>query len=180
MDAAARPVKNQEQCSPIWALSNKSSPEDDWFIVAGNMLLLSEPQPVNCDTVDSDYKGELMNNGFRFRREEYNAHGDISQLHRKKTALAWLPVPLTNRLLRLQWHSNVCPYLPRQTSPHSNRTRVRICAGSTIRGGGGWECETHVGLHVLTHVSHSSCSSHSSAHIGPLFQRARVAQGRSL
>ena len=66
MDAAARPVKNQEQCSPIWALSNKSSPEDDWFIVAGNMLLLSEPQPVNCDTVDSDYKGELMNNGFAF------------------------------------------------------------------------------------------------------------------
>ena len=34
------------------------------------------------------------------------------------------------------WHSNMCPYLPKQTSPHFNRTKVRICAGSTIRGVG--------------------------------------------
>ena len=50
-----------------------------------------------------------------------------------------------SRRQRARLHSNMCPYLPRQTSPHFNRTKVRICAGSTIRGEL-WECETFFGL----------------------------------
>ena len=63
------PVKNQEQCGSHWALSNTSSLEDDWFIVAGNLLLLCEQQLVDCVTVDSAGNGGLVENGFAFAKK---------------------------------------------------------------------------------------------------------------
>ena len=54
---ALTPVKDRKQHDLCRACATTSSLEGDGFIVTGNMSPLSEQQPVNCDTVDSDCNG---------------------------------------------------------------------------------------------------------------------------
>ena len=54
---ALMPVKDRKQHDWCRACATTSSLESDGFIVTGNMSPLSEQQPVNCDTVDSDCNG---------------------------------------------------------------------------------------------------------------------------
>ena len=52
--------------------------EGAWFLAVSNVETLSE-QLVDCNTVDFGSNGELMNNGFAFRRTERHVHEDRSQ-----------------------------------------------------------------------------------------------------
>ena len=66
---AVTAVKNQAQCGSCWAFSTTGSVEGAFQIAGNTLSSFSEEELVECDKVDNGCQGGLMDNGFKYVKE---------------------------------------------------------------------------------------------------------------